>query len=38
MPARPGFAFHEEHLPGPDERETRRTHYAAVLDELERTV
>lgn len=29
-------AFHQEHLPGAREREERRAHYTAVLDELER--
>ena len=28
-------AFHEEHLPGPREREERRAHYTAVLDDLQ---
>lgn len=29
-------AFHQEHLPGPEEREARRRHFAAALDALER--
>ena len=29
-------AFHQEHLPGPDEREARRQHFAAALDALAR--
>lgn len=28
------IAFHQEHLPGSAEREQRRAHYAAALDEL----
>lgn len=32
------IAFHQEHLPGPSERESRRAHYAAVLDTLERVI
>jgi uncharacterized protein YndB with AHSA1/START domain len=31
-------AFHQEHLPGPKEREDRRAHYRAALDELERII
>jgi uncharacterized protein YndB with AHSA1/START domain len=27
-------AFHQEHLPGPDEREARRAFFKAALDEL----
>lgn len=30
------IAFHQEHLPGPDEREARRQHFAAALDALAR--
>jgi uncharacterized protein YndB with AHSA1/START domain len=30
------IAFHQEHMPGPAEREQRRAHFAAALDELER--
>lgn len=30
------ISFHEEHLPGAAEREARRGHYDAVLDELAR--
>jgi uncharacterized protein YndB with AHSA1/START domain len=29
-------AFHQEHLPGPTEREQRRAHFTAALDELKR--
>ena len=29
-------AFHQEHLPGSEEREARRAYFAAVLDALER--
>lgn len=29
------FSFHQEHLPGPAEREERRAFYAGVLDALE---
>jgi uncharacterized protein YndB with AHSA1/START domain len=32
------IAFHQEHLPGEKEREERRTHYIAVLDELEHII
>lgn len=28
------IAFHQEHLPGPDEREARRAHFQAALDQL----
>ena len=28
-------AFHQEHLPGPAEREQRKAHYLGALDELE---
>lgn len=28
------IAFHQEHLPGPDEREARRAHFARVLDAI----
>lgn len=31
-------AFHQEHLPGADEREDRRIHFASVLDELKRII
>ena len=30
------IAFHQEHLPGPRERETRRAHFKAALSALER--
>ena len=30
--------FHEEHLPGPDEREERRAFFKGALDELERII
>jgi uncharacterized protein YndB with AHSA1/START domain len=30
-------AFHEENLPGPDEREERRAHFKAALEHLART-
>ncbi len=30
--------FHQEHLPGPNEREERRAHYSAALDNLERII
>lgn len=33
--ARTTLSFHEEHLPGADEREERRRHFEAVLDELQ---
>lgn len=38
MPAARGttLSFHEEHLPGPAEREERRRHYDAVLDRFAR--
>lgn len=32
------IAFHQEHLPGAKERETRRAHYISALDELQRVV
>jgi uncharacterized protein YndB with AHSA1/START domain len=32
------FAFHQEHLPGPDEREARRVHYTVALDTLEHVI
>jgi uncharacterized protein YndB with AHSA1/START domain len=32
------IAFHQEHLPGAKEREERRAHYKAALDELERII
>ena len=31
-------AFHSEHLPDTAERESRRAHFAAVLDDMERMV
>ncbi len=31
-------AFHQEHLPGSREREARREHFKAALDELERMI
>lgn len=36
LPSRAGttIAFHQEHLPGPDERERRRAHFAAALDAI----
>ena len=30
------IAFHQEHLPGAEERELRKAHYLGALDELER--
>jgi uncharacterized protein YndB with AHSA1/START domain len=35
---RTAIAFHQEHLPGPAERDQRRAHFAAALDKLERMV
>jgi uncharacterized protein YndB with AHSA1/START domain len=32
------ISFHQEHLPGPNEREERRAHYTAALDNLERII
>jgi len=32
------IAFHQEHLPGPEEREQRRAHFTAALDDLEALV
>lgn len=32
------IAFHEEHLPGPTEREVRRGHFRQALDEMERAI
>lgn len=29
------IAFHQEHLPGPGEREERRRHFVSALDALE---
>ncbi len=31
-------AFHEEHLPGPQEREARRAHYRAAVDAIARLI
>jgi uncharacterized protein YndB with AHSA1/START domain len=36
--ARTVVAFHQEHLPGPDEREARRAFYMAALDQIERLI
>jgi uncharacterized protein YndB with AHSA1/START domain len=32
------IAFHQEHLPGPEEREQRRLHFLAALDKLEQMI
>jgi len=32
------IAFHQEHLPGPGERDARRAYYLSVLDELGRKI
>jgi uncharacterized protein YndB with AHSA1/START domain len=32
------IVFHQEHLPGPEERELRRAHFKASLDELEQII
>lgn len=32
------IAFHQEHLPGPRERESRRAHFRAALDALEELI
>jgi len=32
------IAFHQEHLPGQKEREARRAHFTAALDELKRLI
>jgi len=34
--AKTTLSFHEEHLPGAAERQERRAHFAAALDELQR--
>lgn len=35
---RSAVGFHQEHLPGANEREERRSHFRAALDELERMI
>jgi uncharacterized protein YndB with AHSA1/START domain len=35
---RTAIAFHQEHLPGPAEREMRRAFYMAALDQIERLI
>ncbi len=32
------IAFHQEHLPGPEEREARRSHFASALDKIEHII
>jgi uncharacterized protein YndB with AHSA1/START domain len=32
------IAFHQEHLPGPDERQARRKFFMGVLDQLEKMI